>query len=178
MKKVISIFLTISMCLCLSGCKLLELTTEYMAEEIGGILTAVPEAFNEIEEDNKYLDELSAEIVRCFDEKDVEGLKVLFCAEEKNNLELDSQIENAFKLYEGKSQSFYVTDRSWAGGYRDGVYDDKHFTPRIREIITDTGRTYCIGYLVYTVYDYDSGKIGINGIGLKDETGEEIAEIG
>ena len=179
MKKVISVLLVFCVCLCISGCKLLEATAEYVANDVKKAVTAIPEAFNEIEEDYQYLDELSAEIVRCFDEKDAEGLKALFCTNElENNTEIDSQIETTFSMYEGKSQSFYTTDKSWEGGYRNGVYDDKHFTPRIREIITDAGRTYCIGYLVYTIYDYDSDKIGINGIGLKDETGKEIAGIG
>ncbi len=182
MKKAISVLFVLCVCLCISSCKLLnfiELTAEYAAEEVGKKVNGVIDSFAELEADNKYLDELSAEIVRCFDEKDVEGLKALFCTNEKNgNPELVSEIEYAFSLYEGKSQSFYVTEKSWAGGRRNGEYDDKHFTPEIKEIITDTGRTYSIGYLLYTVYDYDSSKIGINAIGLKDETGEEIAEIG
>lgn len=182
MKKILCLFLILAVCFCFSGCgffKFAELTAEYVAEEVGEKVTGVIDSFAELEADNKYLDELGAEIVRCFDEKDVEGLKALFCTNEKNgNPELVSEIEYAFSLYEGKSQSFYVTEKSWAGGRRNGEYDDKHFTPEIKEIITDTGRTYSIGYLLYTVYDYDSSKIGINAIGLKDETGEEIAEIG
>ena len=105
-------------------------------------------SFTELEEDNKYLDELGAEIVRCFDEKDVEGLKALFCSDEKNgNPELVSEIKYAFSIYEGKSQSFYVTSKSAAGNYTD----DKHFTPHIR-ITTCEGKEYTISFLLYTIY--------------------------
>lgn len=183
MKKAICGLLVICMCLCVSGCELFEfakLTTEYVADNVSETVNKVVDSFAELEEDNKYLDELGAEIVRCLDEKDAEGLKALFCANElESNTEIDSQIENAFSMYEGKSQSFYVTDKSWEGGRRDGVYIDKYFTPRIREIITDAGKTYYIKCLLYTVCDYDIGKIGISAIGLYDEcTDNKIARIG
>ncbi len=182
MKKILCLFLILAVCFCFSGCgffKFAELTAEYVAEEVGEKVTGVIDSFAELEADNKYLDELGAEIVRCFDEKDVEGLKALFCTNEKNgNPELVSEIEYAFSLYEGKSQSFNVTDKSCEGGYKDGVYYKKFFTPKIREIITDAGKTYHIELLVYTVYDNDKGKIGINALGLSDWTKNEIAEIG
>ncbi len=183
MKKALCVFLILAVCFCFSGCglfKFAELTAEYVVEEVGEKVNGVIDSFAELEADNKYLDELGAEIVRCFDEKDVEGLKALFCSDEKNgNPELISEIKYAFSLYEGKSQSFYVTDKSWEGGYRDGIYYDKHFTPRIREIITDAGKTYYIKCLLYTVCDYDIGKIGISAIGLYDEcTDSKIARIG
>ena len=182
MKKILCLFLILTVCFCFSGCglfKFAELTAEYVAEEVVDKVTAIPEAFKELEEDNKYLNDLGAEIVRCFDEKDAKGLKALFCANELEiNTEIDSQIEYAFSLYEGKSQSFYVTDKSWSGGYRDGIYYDKHFTPTIREIVTDAGKNYHIGLLVYTVYDNDRGEIGVNHIIIKDKTRNEIARIG
>ena len=177
-KKVIGVLLVFGVCLCISGCKLLEVTAEYVANDVKKAVTAIPEAFNEIKEDYQYLDELSAEIVRCFDEKDAEGLKALFCTNElENNTEIDSQIETTFSMYEGKSQSFYTTDKSWEGGYRNGVYDEKYFTPRIR-ITTSDGKEYTISYALCTIYEYDKGKIGINALGLSDDWPNELAGIG
>ena len=177
MKKVLYLFLILAVCFCFSGCGLFtfaELTAEYVAEEVGEKVTGVIDSFAELEADNKYLDELGAEIVRCFDEKDVEGLKALFCSDEKNgNPELVSEIKYAFSIYEGKSQSFYVTSKSAAGNYTD----DKHFTPHIR-ITTSEGKEYTIAFLLYTIYDYDTGKIGINGLGLHDDWPNELAGIG
>ena len=181
MKKILSIMLIAVMCLCVSSCGFFEfcrLTTEYVVEEAGRIITAIPEAFNEIEEDYKYLDELSAEIVRCLDEKDSEGLKALFCDNAKNNnSEIDLQIQDVFNTYDSKSESFYVTQKSSEGGYRDGVYYDKSFTPHIR-ITTSEGKEYTVSYILYTVYDDDKGKIGINALGLYDEWPNELAGIG
>lgn len=179
MKKILCLFLILAVCFCFSGCGLFqfaELTAEYVAEEVGEKVNGVIDSFTELEEDNKYLDELGAEIVRCFDEKDVEGLKVLFCSNKKGESNLNSQIQNAFNLYDSKSQAFYVTNKSWTGGRIDGEYDKKCFTPYIR-ITTNKGKEYTIVCLLYTINVYDTGKVGILTIGLRDKTGDEIAVI-
>ena len=178
MKKVIGVLLVFCVCLCISGCKLLEATAEYVANDVKKAVTAIPEAFNEIKEDNDYVKNMCNEIVRCFDERDASSLKDLFSINIRNEYDLDSQIENAFGMYKGKSQSFYIYDRSWEGGYRDGIFYDKHFTPTIKEIVTDEGETYSIGYLTYYIFEKDKGEIGITALGLVDEDGKEIARIG
>jgi hypothetical protein len=44
-------------------------------------------------------------ILRCFDEKDVEGLKSLLTPASRSSLLVDNQINEAFKAFEGKSVS-------------------------------------------------------------------------
>lgn len=163
MKKILSLFLIVSICLCLSGCT---------------IIHKVETAFDEIESDNDYVDNMCYEIVRCFDERDTTSLKDLFSLNICDEYDLDSQIEYAFSLYKGISESYYVTQKSWAGGYKDGIFYDKHFTPVIKEIVTDEGETYSINYLTYYIYEEDKGEIGITALGLVDESGKEIARIG
>lgn len=46
---------------------------------------------------NDYINDLSNEVVRCFDEKDVEGLEKLFCENSRNSNDLKVQIEEAFE---------------------------------------------------------------------------------
>ena len=55
-----------------------------------------------VDETKKASNEKSIEIIRCFDEKDAEGLKALFCEEVRISHNLDEEIQFAFDLYEGK----------------------------------------------------------------------------
>ncbi len=91
---------------------------------------------------------------------------------------MDSQIEYAFSLYNGKSQSYYVTEKRWEGTIIDGTFYDKYFTPRIKNIVTDEGMTYSIYYLTYYIYEGDEGRIGITALGLMSDSQTELAGIG
>ena len=80
----------------------------------------------------------SVEIIRCFDEKDVEGLKSLFCQYSQDNDSIYSEIEEAFNMYEGKSVSFEFRYRGGVSGeWRNGKAVDEHVHPKIENIITD-----------------------------------------
>ena len=86
----------------------------------------------------------SKEIIRCFDEKDVDGLKELFCQNSHDNYNLDEEIQNAMDFYEGKSMSYNLKYGGVAGGYDNGVCVDEHITPEIRDIKTSDGKIYNI----------------------------------
>ena len=157
MKKVICIILITIICLNFSSCNFSD----------------------NKDNDTKLINDQAKEIVRCFDEKDIDGLKSLFCQNTQDNYNLDEEIQDAFDLYEGKSESFNVNlQGGWAGGKDNGEWTDKHFTPQIENIKTDKKETYSIGYLVYYVYSSDPGRVGICALGLRNGNGEEIARIG
>ncbi len=71
-----------------------------------------------------------------------------------------------------------MTEKSWAGGVKDGTFYDKHFTPRIKNIVTDEGMTYSIYYLTYYIYEGDEGRIGITALGLMSDSQTELVGIG
>ncbi len=126
-----------------------------------------------------YIRVQSDEIIRCFDEKDAEGLKALFCQNSIDYYDIDSEIQNAFDLYEGESVSYKIfSNGGCAGGMQDGIWYDKHYTPEIRYIKTNCGRGYAIGYCTYEVYEKDEGKVGICVIALRDDNGNQLAAIG
>lgn len=132
-----------------------------------------------IKQEPSYLQEQSAEIVRCFDEKDVEGLERLFCQNANDNYDLESEIKKAFEKYEGCSKSYMVNSKGgWAGGYDDGVCVDRHNSPEIESIITDEEKEYNIGFCIYQIYEKDQGRVGISVISLRDSEGNELAVIG
>ena len=125
------------------------------------------------------LKHISDEIVRCFDEKDAEGLKSMFCRNSIVYYDIDSEIQNAFDLYEGESVSYKIySNGGWSGGYDNGICVDKHSTPEIKYIKTNCGKEYTIGFCTYEIYESDAGRVGIGVIGLQDEEGNEIAVIG
>ena len=121
----------------------------------------------------------SEEILRCFDEKDAEGLKSMFCQNSIDYYDIDSEIQNAFDLYEGESVSYKIySNGGWSGGYDNGICVDKHSTPEIGNIKTNCGKKYTIGYCTYEVYEKDEGKVGICVIALRDDNGNQLAAIG
>ncbi len=140
----INVLMTIVAFLCFSSC---------------GTPKIFDKTFEKLDPDNLYVENMSQEIVRCFDEKDAESLKELFSFDIQDEYDLDSQIEYAFSLYNGKYQSYYVTKKRWAGTIIDGTFYDKYFTPRIKNIVTDEGMTYYIYYLTYYIYERDEGRI-------------------
>lgn len=125
-----------------------------------------------------YIKVQSDEIIRCFDEKDAEGLKALFCQNSIDYYDIDSEIQNAFDLYEGQSVSHTLNLYGWSGGMQEGIWYDKHYTPEIRNIKTNCGKEYTIGFCTYEIYESDAGRVGIGVIGLQDEEGDVIAVIG
>lgn len=119
------------------------------------------------------------EVVRCFDEDDVDALRLLFCKNTLNEaLDIESQIETAFGYYDGKSKSHTFSYMGFDGCSIEGKWTDKHSIVRIKDIRTSTGKSYWITYTQYLIYDNDSERIGIIGMSLRDENLNVIAEIG
>lgn len=119
------------------------------------------------------------EVVRCFNEDDVDALKLLFCKNTLNEaLEIESQIKTAFDYYDGTSEVHTFSYLGFDGCRIEGEWIDKHSIVRIKDIRTSTGKTYWITYTEYITFDADSERIGIIGMSLRDENLNVIAEIG
>ena len=125
------------------------------------------------------LESTANEVIRCFNEDDVDALKLLFCQNTLNEaVDIEMQIENAFECYDGKSESYDFHYLGFDGCCVDGKWIDKHSTVKIKNIKTSSEKMYWITYTEYIIYDNDSGKIGIIGMSLRDENLNVIAEIG
>ena len=119
------------------------------------------------------------EVVRCFDEDDVNALKLLFCENTLNEaIDIESQIQTAFDYYAGTSEAHTFSYLGFDGCRIEGEWIDKHSIVRIKDIRTSTVKTYWITYTEYITFDADSGRIGIIGMSLRDENLNVIAEIG
>lgn len=135
-------------------------------------------AREELKNEKRYMQSRSDEIIRCFDEKDADGLKSMFCLNDQSNPYLKEEIENAFSRYEGTSVSYEHFDVGTSGGTDYGVCVDKHFSAEIRDIVTTADSTYEIVYGEYMIYKADEKEIGIVFITLVDSNGEIVAKIG
>ena len=120
----------------------------------------------------------SKEIVRCFDEKDIEGLKNLFCEEVINSHNLDEEIQQAFDFYEGKSVSYDLYYGGSSGGWDNGVCVDEHITPQIKNLKTDNDKIYRIPYHEYVIYKQNPKCVGITYIRIFDESSDDMVQIG
>lgn len=129
-------------------------------------------------EDEKYIKALCDEIVRCFDEKDIEELKLMFCSGSQKYYDLDSESQNAISVYGSKSTSFIISGKTPTGMKCDGKWVDQHYIPLIKNIITESGEEFEIGFCVYKIYDDNTDKVGIGVISLENSEGDELAVIG
>jgi len=121
----------------------------------------------------------SVEILRCFDEKDVEGLKKLFCQYTRKDLDIDAEIKKAFDFYKGKSVSFkFAYNGGIAGSWRDGKAIDEHIEPEIQDISTELGNIYRIYYHEYLTYEKDEKCVGVTYMIIFDENTDEMIRIG
>lgn len=128
---------------------------------------------------SNYIDNLSEKIIKCFDERDCEALKELFCDEIKINSELESEITDAFDKYNGISISYNVTDKDLSeSSMRDGKYVMKRYVPLINDIVTDEKNEYVIGFNTYEICEFKPSKEGVTILVLSDGEGNQLAVIG
>ena len=130
-------------------------------------------------EDSEYCRVILQEVIRCLDENDVEDLKSMFSESVKGEWDLETDIVNAMKVYEGTSVSY---DFSHSGGsvhVENGYYYHKGERSRTRNLITDAGKEYYIDIIIILADD-ESKNEGICAIGIKDPNDDNkvIAEIG
>lgn len=136
-------------------------------------------ALVESDTDYQYVENISNEIIRCFDEKDSKAFSNMFCNDVKNNCNLEKEIAYAFKKYTGRAISYTITDKSASEvSVRNGKYTKKLFIPHIENIVTDSEKQYTIGYSIYSVYENNKNREGIVVIALYDENDNLIAAIG
>lgn len=135
-------------------------------------------SYKRMNADAKYINEMSDEIVRCFDERDIEALKSMFCSGSQKYYDLDNEILNALDIYDSKSTSYIVSEKTSTGLRSDGKWVDQHYIPLIKNIETDSGKEFNIGFCVYKIYEDNSDKVGIGVISLENSEFEELAAIG
>ncbi|MDO5151493.1 MAG: DUF5104 domain-containing protein [Oscillospiraceae bacterium] len=113
------------------------------------------------------LKRISIEIVRCFDEKDIEGLCNLMSQSSKDKYYIDTQIKEAFEFYEGKSTKAVPTGFQREGLMNDFVDVTRYYDPAIH-VISDTGKEYRICFRYYYVDTDNPDNVGLTFIKLME----------
>jgi len=123
-----------------------------------------------------YNNEKITEILRCLDEKDVEGLKKLFCNKIKDTDIFNQQILDAFVFFRGKTVSFPRNSVTGAAKtIKDGKTIKFRISPYIPEIKTDEKHNYTIRYYCYIINKNDKDIEGISEITIISEDGNECS---
>lgn len=117
-------------------------------------------------------------IILALDEQNPEALKNLLSDKKRSKDNIDEEIAAVLNAYEGQSTSYTPSSLSTSGGgYYHGVEDDNHFSPIIKDIVTDSGKTYNIRFFYYSVYHDRDNNVSINYLYLYDENDKELACI-
>ncbi len=119
--------------------------------------------------DLDYCKTIIDEVIRCFDEEDVDALEDMFSEYKKNKYNLERQIKKAMEVYNGKSvscdeYSFSITGANVYYGY----YSSKCGEAEYSNVVMDSGEEYCIIVGIYLVEDDDPSKVGLTHIVIKD----------
>lgn len=113
-------------------------------------------------------------VLRCFEEKNAEDLKPLFCSYIADNHDLDEEIQAAFDAFEGK-----ITDKGYWSGVgevgaqmEDGKLVKQRIAPYLENILTDAGGKYTIRFNEYLIYSEYPELVGVTRISIifGDET--------
>lgn len=104
-------------------------------------------------------------VLECFDNDDVEQLKNLFCDRFITD-NLETEIEDAFEFYEGKSEEIGPITTASQKSVRNGVVVKETATPRIPIYNTDEGKEYVISVRMFTENKDNPDLIGVNKINI------------
>lgn len=159
MKKILILVLVLINIFNLSGCDIvLPYEKEYDPHYIDPKRERV---FNE---------ETLKEILECFDNKDADTLLDMFSEAAKSKSDLPALIEQAFEIYGGKSVSY---ERFQDFGYTTMATDEngcieKSIGAEMRNINTDDGNVFIIGFTKCVVDERNPSRLGITEICLQN----------
>lgn len=133
--------------------------------------------------------DMSLQIIKLFDAKDMDGLKAMLCATTLGIADIDKQIQEGFDFYKGKSIDDIV-GKDNGHNIHDGrldwhasVSDDETISngrptstsidAQIDNIITDTGEHYKITFYANLLNKSDENSVGISQIIITSDDGCE-----
>ncbi len=132
-----------------------------------------------VTKEQKCNEEFAEEILRCFDEKDSEQLKKLFNKNLMGNSSLNSQIKEAFAIYEGKSSGYEKLDNKgvFSSNADNGIYIERSVGESI-EGITVGDNKFTIMFIRCSLDAKDSNNVGLVRVYLKDDKHTNLSIIG
>lgn len=163
LKKAICIVLSCLMIMLMSGC--------------GAISKVIKRALDSSKQPTNL--EISQNILDCFDNEDVQGLKELLCPKTQGMEDIDKQIREGFDFLDGKVVSFdenVSNDESESVDH--GTTEKLSHTLHIEDITTDTGGTYKLYVSINLIYIEDEDREGITVITIVNKDNNTTFQIG
>lgn len=144
---------------------------------ISNIGCAVVEALDNRKENLKHAEKVSKELIRCINEKDVDGIEQLFNRYSQNEENLRSDIEDFLVHIDGEIVDYIITWGETSVSIDDGKLTEQKTETEIENIITDTGKRYYIRFREYVICTEDRDKEGILLLLLYDENKKRLCRI-
>jgi len=121
----------------------------------------------------------SEELLQYLSDKDVEGLKGMFCSKIAKGVTFEDEIEAAMEFFKGKVKSH---DPMIGGGNSSAIERGRiiryEIRPLIRNIETDAGKMYEIKFYSYHIHVEQEDVVGISLLTIKDTETDEIYQVG
>ena len=132
-----------------------------------------------VAKEQKCNEEFAEEILRCFDEKDSEQLKKLFNKNLMGNSSLNSQIKEAFAIYEGKSSGYEKLDNKgvFSSNADNGIYIERSVGESIEGIKVGDNK-FTIMFIRCSLDAKDSNNVGLVRVYLEDDKHMNLSIIG
>ena len=139
---------------------------------------AMVEALDNRKENLKHAEKISKELIRCINEKDVDGIEQLFNRYSQNEENLRNDIEDFLDHIDGEILDYIITWGEVSLSIEDGIWTEQKTETKIENIITDTGKRYHIRLREYMIYTEDKDKEGgILLLSLYDENKNKLCRI-
>ena len=130
---------------------------------------AMVEALENRKENLKHAEKISKELIRCINEKDIDGIEQLFNRYSQNEENLRNDIEDFLDHIDGEILDYIITWGEVSASIDDGKWTKQMTETAVENIITDTGTKYYIDFGEYTIYTEDKDKEGMVYLRLCDE---------
>ncbi|MCI8669573.1 MAG: DUF5104 domain-containing protein [Lachnospiraceae bacterium] len=145
---------------------------------ISNIGCAVLDVLDNMADNQKHAEKVSKELIRCINEKDVDGIEQLFNLYSQKEEKLREDIEDFLDYIDSEIVDYNINYRGEVGSWiEDGKWVEQEVQTNLENIITDTGTKYFIVFREYMIYKKDETKEGVCLLTLRDENNHVLFSI-
>ena len=140
---------------------------------------AVSQVLENKADNQKHAEEVSKELIRCINERDLDGIEQMFNQYSRNEKKLRKDIEDFLDYIDGEIEDYDFNYRGEiSSSIRDGKWTRQETQTKLENIITDTGKKYYqITFSEYVICTGEKDKEGISILTLHDENNKLLCRI-
>ncbi len=140
---------------------------------------AVSQVLENKADNQKHAEEVSKELIRCINERDLDGIEQMFNQYSRNEEKLRNDIEDFLDYIDGEIEDYDFNYRGEiSSSIRDGKWTRQETQTKLENIITDTGKKYYqITFSEYVICTEEKDKEGISILTLHDENNKLLCRI-